>query len=112
MSNSTLDSEALALRALTRGRWLALAAAILGWMFDGVEIGLFPPIARPAMTELITAVTPQTSDVSDEDHEKQIKSKADTWIGIMTAAFLIGAATGGVVFGDRKSTRLNSSHRH
>jgi len=28
-------------RSLTRGQWLVLAAAFLGWMFDGVEIGLF-----------------------------------------------------------------------
>ena len=26
-----------------------LLAAFLGWMFDGLEMGLFPQIARPAL---------------------------------------------------------------
>ena len=34
---------------ITRAQWLVLAAAFLGWMFDGVEIGLFPLVARPAL---------------------------------------------------------------
>ena len=84
---------------MKHGRWMALAAAILGWMFDGVEIGLFPPIARPALTELITAVTPIDASVATGERTKLIKQKADRWIGVMTAGFLIGAAAGGVVFG-------------
>ena len=36
-----------------RGRWLALAAALLGWMFDGLEMGLFPLVARPALMDLL-----------------------------------------------------------
>ena len=35
-----------------RGRWMALVAAFLGWMFDGMEIGLFPIAGRPALREL------------------------------------------------------------
>jgi hypothetical protein len=30
-----------------------LAAAFLGWMFDGMEIGLVPLVARPALRELL-----------------------------------------------------------
>ena len=33
---------------MSRGRWMALAAALLGWMFDGLEMGLFPLVARPS----------------------------------------------------------------
>lgn len=29
-----------------------LAAAFLGWMFDGMEMGLFPLIARPALLQM------------------------------------------------------------
>jgi hypothetical protein len=29
-----------------------LAAAFLGWMFDGMEMGLFPLIARPALMQM------------------------------------------------------------
>src|SRR5438477_560613 len=42
-----------------RGKWMALLAAFLGWMFDGLEIGLFPLAARPAMVELLGPGTPQ-----------------------------------------------------
>ena len=31
-----------------RGSWMALTAAFLGWMFDGMEMGIFPLVARPA----------------------------------------------------------------
>ena len=36
-----------------RGRWLVLAAALLGWMFDGFEMGIFPLVARPALIEVV-----------------------------------------------------------
>jgi MFS family permease len=64
------------------GKWMALAAALLGWLFDGLEMGLFPLVAGPALRELGV----QSADVTG-------------WLGIITALFLIGAATGGVLFG-------------
>ncbi|HPA17611.1 MAG TPA: MFS transporter [Verrucomicrobiae bacterium] len=70
--------------ALWRARWITLAAAFLGWMFDGVEIGLFPLVARPALQELL-------ADMGDAD--------VGRWIGVITACFLLGAALGGLVFG-------------
>ena len=66
------------------GRWLALAAALLGWMFDGFEMGLFPLVAGPAIRDLLP----------DSD-----KGTVDLWFGVATSLFLIGAATGGVLFG-------------
>jgi len=69
---------------VSRGAWLALTAAFLGWMFDGFEIGLFPLIARPALQDLL--------GVTD-------KARVDLWESIITAGFLVGAATGGVLFG-------------
>ena len=36
------------------GKWMALIAAILGWMFDGFEMGLFPLTGRPALTDLLS----------------------------------------------------------
>ena len=36
-----------------RGQWLTLAAALLGWMFDGLEMGLFPLVSRPALRDLL-----------------------------------------------------------
>ena len=40
-------------KGLTKAQWMALLAAFLGWMFDGLEMGLFPIIARPALTDLM-----------------------------------------------------------
>ncbi len=67
-----------------RGKWLALTAALLGWMFDGLEMGLFPLVARPAIGDLLQ----QTDD-----------REVGRWFAVATAAFLVGAATGGVLFG-------------
>ena len=33
---------------------MALTAAFLGWMFDGMEMGIFPLVARPALQEMQT----------------------------------------------------------
>ena len=69
---------------LTSTQWLVLAAAFLGWMFDGVEMGLFPLIARPALQDMLG-----------------VTSEADVgkWNGILVAAFMFGAAGGGLLFG-------------
>jgi MFS family permease len=68
----------------SRGQWLALAAALLGWMFDGLEQGLFPLVARPALGDLL--------GVTQED-------VIGHWFAVATAGFLVGMATGGVLFG-------------
>src|SRR5437660_1569727 len=67
-----------------RGRWMALTAALLGWMFDGLEMGLFPLVARPALRDLLG-----TAD----------DARIGLWFSVATAGFLVGAATGGVLFG-------------
>jgi MFS family permease len=65
-------------------KWLVLLAAFLGWMFDGLEMGIFPQIARPAINQLLKGAS-----------EDQIKA----WDQVITACFLFGAAFGGLVFG-------------
>ena len=65
-------------------RWLALTAAILGWMFDGLEMGLFPLVARPALIELLGAGATDRFGI---------------WMASIIALFLAGAALGGVLFG-------------
>lgn len=66
------------------GRWIALLAAYLGWLFDGFEMGIFGIIGRQALGSLLPK--DQAGDV-------------DLWLGIITALFLVGAAGGGVLFG-------------
>ena len=75
-----------ALPAISPGRiqWMVLIAAFLGWLFDGFEMSLFSVVARPALKDLIG----QGGDVMVGD-----------WMGRITAAFLVGAALGGVTFG-------------
>ena len=68
--------------------YTVLAAAFLGWMFDGFEMGLFPLIARPALQQIQSAQGLGSSDTF-----------VGQWMGYATAAFLLGAALGGVVFG-------------
>ena len=65
---------------------LTLAAALLGWMFDGLEMGLFPLVARPALQQMQAGALVTDSFVGH-------------WMGIITAAFLLGAAVGGLAFG-------------
>jgi MFS family permease len=85
-SSSGSQSQALAGEPprLGKEQWLVLAAAFLGWMFDGVEIGLFPLVARPALQELL-------ADMGD--------AAVGSWNGVIVACFLLGAALGGLVFG-------------
>lgn len=77
-------AEALTHEVSKRDMALTLAAALLGWMFDGFEMGLFPLVARPALIELMgpDAIT-----------------NIGTWIAIILAGFLVGAALGGIMFG-------------
>lgn len=71
---------------VSRQQWLVLLAALLGWMFDGFEMGLFPLVARPALQDLLHLGAADEADVG-------------RWLGVITAGFLVGAATGGVLFG-------------
>jgi MFS transporter, SHS family, sialic acid transporter len=65
-----------------------LIAAFLGWMFDGFEMGIFPLVARPALQQMQVAMGQTANDVF-----------VGSWTAYITAAFLVGAALGGVVFG-------------
>ena len=68
-----------------RDKTLVLAAAFLGWMFDGLEMGIFPQIARSALGQLLAVG-------ASEDTIKW-------WHQVIDACFLFGAAAGGLVFG-------------
>src|SRR5215475_6260130 len=74
MSSSTSTTSSF-------GKWMALTAALLGWLFDGLEMGLFPLIQKDALDELVGS------------------DQRTLWMGVMTSFFLVGAATGGVLFG-------------
>lgn len=75
-----------------RGAYLALAAALLGWMFDGAEQGIFSLVGRPAVLDLMSEYL-GTLPAADRE------AVVGLWFGVITAGFLVGAATGGVLFG-------------
>lgn len=84
ISAATKDTADPGAQVSARDQWLVLAAAFLGWMFDGVEQGVFPLVARPALQDLLGT----TAD-----------TVIGPWIGYITAVFLLGAACGGLLFG-------------
>src|SRR5689334_23129561 len=63
---------------------MVFLAAFLGWFFDGFELGLFPMVARPALRSLLHGAS---------------DTLVGPWMATITAAFLIGAALGGLLFG-------------
>lgn len=63
---------------------MTLIAALLGWLFDGFEMGLFPLIGQPALADLLGPGE---------------TANAAKWFGAIIAVFLVGAASGGVLFG-------------
>jgi SHS family sialic acid transporter-like MFS transporter len=65
--------------------WLTLTAAFLGWMFDGMEMGIFPLVARPGLREMLAGAGGDQA--------------VGLWMGRITAVFLLGAAAGGLLFG-------------
>ncbi len=67
-----------------KGATTALVAAFLGWLFDGFEMGLFPLIGKPALEDLLPTA------------ESVVRTQ---WFSVIIAVFLVGAATGGVLFG-------------
>jgi len=66
---------------------LVLIAAFLGWLFDGMEMGIFPLVARPALQEM------------QAHHGILGEGFVQSWMGVITALFLVGAAAGGLIFG-------------
>ncbi len=91
MPNLTADSTPTLLVSpesshIGRGKWLVLMAAFLGWMFDGLEMGIFPQISRPALTELLKG-------------SADLKAAMGWWNQFIAAMFLWGAAVGGLLFG-------------
>ena len=71
-------------KSSNNGAMAALIAAFLGWLFDGFEMGLFPLIGKPALQDLLPQATPIVQG---------------QWFTVIIAVFLVGAATGGVLFG-------------
>jgi MFS family permease len=70
---------------LTRYHWFVLVVAALGWLFDTMDQQLFVMARTPAIADLLQAPP------SDPEVKK--------WSGYSTTIFMLGWATGGIIFG-------------
>jgi MFS family permease len=75
-------------RELTRYHWFVLIVAALGWLFDCLDQQLFVLSRQPALNELL-----YVSDAAE------LQRKVNASIGYVTSIFLLGWATGGLLFG-------------
>jgi len=80
---------------LRQEQWLVLIAAFLGWMFDGLELGLFPIAARPALIDMLGYADQAGRSVDPS----VVEGAVGGYVGWLMAAFLLGAAGGGWLFG-------------
>lgn len=87
--------EARHLRDLSPQQWKSGIAAWLGWFFDGLDMHLYVLVAGPFVAELLGAGSPKDEPVGFYS----------SWI---MAAFMIGWALGGTVFG-RIADRIGRS---
>ena len=98
---SETNIEPTSSKALRRGRWLALLAAALGWMFDGFEMGLHPLVAHPALHDLLGQGVADSfgPDADPAMVAAALGAAVGRWNAILNALFLFGAALGGFLFG-------------
>src|SRR5437762_9774490 len=99
------------------GRYIILVAAFLGWMFSGFQMAVMTLTARSATTEFLRSgqlsasqmlrverllVVPQPTAEPNppaSDESEVLKVAVPRWFSWYNAAFLFGAACGGLVFG-------------
>src|SRR5918912_364173 len=76
-------------KELNRYHWFVLVVAALGWLFDTMDQQLFNLARRPAIAELLhrSPNDPGTAPMIAE------------YAGYATMIFMIGWASGGVIFG-------------
>lgn len=85
MSESVVPGEPKDARTrLTAAMWMALIAAFLGWMFDGMEMGIYSIVVRPALTELLGP---------------GLQASLPLYMAATLSPFLVGMAAGGILFG-------------
>jgi MFS family permease len=114
------DSSSPWYRELTRYHWFVLIVAALGWMFDCLDQNLFT-LARPsAMAELLAPEYGDAAVVKEQERLREEQPSWDSdrlaqeaqtrvtrdyglakdfWGNVVTSIFMIGWATGGLVFG-------------
>jgi MFS family permease len=72
-------------RMLNGYQWFVFLVAALGWLFDCLDQQLFNLARAPAISDLL--------------HVHPSDEAAKTWSGLATMIFMLGWATGGIIFG-------------
>jgi len=80
-------------RLLNRYQWFVLLVAALGWLLDCMDQQLFNLARVPAMRELLKGT------FAADATSAQISASVAEHAGYATAIFLLGWATGGLIFG-------------
>jgi MFS family permease len=90
MADNAPGQEAEARTQVNGALWASLIIAWMGWMFDGMEMGLYSWAVPPALKELlhVGALPP-----------KEANAVIAPYIGYTVALFLLGMSAGGVFFG-------------
>ena len=78
-------------RELNRYHWFVFAVAALGWLFDTMDQQLFTLGRALAMKDLIVQLPGETAEA--------LSARQKDFGGYATSIFLIGWATGGLIFG-------------
>jgi len=84
MSNEPHEHDALP-QLTSFDRWAILFVAFFGWFFAGFQLAISSIVMRDAAVDLLP--------------DKSLESDIGHWFGLLTAAFLFGAAAGGYLFG-------------
>jgi MFS family permease len=78
-------------KELTAYHWFVLVVAALGWLFDTMDQQLFTLARVDAMRELLGGAIPSPGN--------ELRDAIARYSGYATSIFLLGWATGGIIFG-------------
>ncbi len=85
-------------QGMTRYHWFVLVVAALGWLFDCLDQQLFNLARKPAMQTLLASVSLDPATMT-ADERKAFNGQVDFYGGLSTCIFMLGWATGGLIFG-------------
>lgn len=96
--STTIVPDSSVKPAKSTALWIVLLVAWLGWMFDGMEMGLYSYQARPALIDLLTTNNPAMARLAAENAQAFSGIIAKN-LGYTLALFLLGCSLGGFMFG-------------
>jgi len=85
-------------KGMTRYHWFVLIVAALGWLFDCLDQQLFTLARKPAMETLLVSASLDPASMT-ADQKKEFDGKVSFYGGLSTCIFMLGWATGGLIFG-------------